>query len=170
MVEIIKQNKEKPIYIQAFEHVFPGNKFESARRGSLLEYLVFIATAITDYNYVSSIMVPSPDAGNLIHRIPFEEPSQLMINYYLGKTTKLVFNHAPTGLTSTLQENEIIGGTIETRSSIPSIGVGGSVIWVTGVMNQEKLPKALIAHRFFKRATPSPRNLTSQKLEKIPAF
>jgi len=169
MFEIKKLLKEVPVCITAFEHVFPGNKFETARKGSPLEYLFFLTTALMDYNYVNGIIIPDSDA-DLIHRIPFKNPSQVMINYYLDKTTKLVHNFPSTDLIKILDGDGILGGTIEARSSIPSLGMGGNVVWITGVMNEKKQPKALIAHKFLKRRIPLSRNLISQKLERAAAF
>lgn len=171
MFEIKKFPKEIPIYVTAFEHVFPGNKFINTRKGSPLEYLTFFATTLMDYNYVNGIIIPDPDAGSLIHRIPFENPSQVMINYYLGKATKLVSNYSPSvSLIEILGGNVILGGTIETRSSIPSLGMGGNVVWVTGVMNEENQPKDLIAHKFFKKPLPLSKPLISHKYKPVPAF
>ena len=72
MLEIKKHHKEIPTCVTAFEHVFPGNKFENSKKGSPLEYLIFFATALMDFNYVNGIIIPDSDAGSLIHRIPFE--------------------------------------------------------------------------------------------------
>ena len=156
MIEIIRHNKELPDYAKAFEHVFPGNYFQATRKGSFLDYAVFFFVAALDFNYVSSIMLPDPDdINNFIHRIPFTDPTQLMINHYLGKATKLLNIPAPGFLKAAIQEGEIFGGTIETQTSLSSRGIGRRNVLVTGVMNEERQPVALLAHRILKKSSVS---------------
>jgi len=153
MIEAFRHLKELPIYVRAFEHVFPGNNFQFVRKGSPLEYAVFFLVAALDFNYVSSIMLPNDDKMfDFIHRIPFIDPSRLTISHYLGKATKLLNIPAPNYLKSALMEGEIFGGTIETKTSLSSRGIGGKNVLVTGVMDDKRKPIALIAHKVFKKS------------------
>lgn len=153
MIEAFHHLKELPIYIRAFEHVFPGSLYQNVRKGSPMEYLAFFLVAALDFNYVSSIMIPHDDKMfDFIHRIPFADPSRLTVSHYLGKTTKLLNITTPTYLRSTLSDGEIFGGTIETKTSLSSRGIGKTIVLVTGVMNEKKQPSALIAHKVLKKS------------------
>lgn len=138
---------EKSISALAFEYIFPGMSFLNAKKGSFLEYGSIFLNFAYNAHFLNSTIFTNGKQNNYLRRIPFEDPSQLMIEYYLWQAKELSKSLRSSFLKGFLSDGEILGGTVEVDTiPIPVIKKSERVT-LTGVLGLDHKPKALLAYK-----------------------